>query len=267
MADIRGGEKVGIVGRTGAGKSSMAVLLFRLREAASGTVFVDGVDVSRIGLMTLRKRMAIIPQDPLLIAGTVRRNLDPFSNAPDSKIEEVVRSVGLVPVDSAVAATLERNVSTLSEGEKQLVTLARVFLRDVAILVMDEPTSKVDLETDKSVQRAVRERLAHTTVLTIAHRLATVADGDRIVVMHDGLVVENDRPSVLLDTPSSELYKLALSMGDEALVNLRMLAQPAENQKRGDAAAAAAAAASIEGQPVGVQAAGGSVPRHRAEWV
>ncbi len=196
-----GGEHTGVIGRTGAGKSSLLVLLFRLCEAAGGKILVDGVDIAKVGLITLRERMAIIPQHPLLLQGTVQHNLDPFDQFQREHLEDVLRRVGLVRdkdnKSGDAGEVLRRQVLAgdgLSAGEQQLLSFARALLRiehgQVRLVIMDEPTANIDMATDDGVQRLVRSALKNLTVITIAHRLNTVIDFDKILVMDDGQVAE-----------------------------------------------------------------------------
>jgi ATP-binding cassette subfamily C (CFTR/MRP) protein 1 len=190
--DISGGKKIGVVGRTGAGKSSLSVLLFRLVDAAGGRVEVDGNDIAKVGLVTLRRQMAIIPQEPMMLEGTVLTNIDPFGEQSSEKVKEVLRLVGLEGCE-------ESNPESLSAGERQLIQLARTLLRDVRIVVMDEPTSNIDPETDGKIQSIVREQFKQCTVITIAHRLDTVIDSNYVLVMDKGKVAEFDTPHNLIE--------------------------------------------------------------------
>ena len=177
-------EKIGIVGRTGAGKSSLLTALFRLAEP-TGSIVIDGIEILNIGLDHLRTKISIIPQDPLLFTGTLRRNLDPFEEHSDCKLWQVLKEVHLAEAVSELRLGLETEMSeggsNLSVGERQLVCLARAILRQNRILVLDEATANVDPRTDALIQAAIRERFRHCTVLTIAHRLHTIMDCDRIL--------------------------------------------------------------------------------------
>eukprot|EP00755_Sulcionema_specki_P009232 Sspe_Gene.43153::Locus_20998_Transcript_1_1_Confidence_1.000_Length_4608::g.43153::m.43153 len=208
---IRGGERIGIVGRTGAGKSSLVTLLMRLVDIESGTVRIDGLDVGKVGLHTLRKRVAVIPQEPLLLDGTVRANIDPFGKHTDDRLRNALSKVGLdeglLDVDVGSAAT------SLSNGQQQLVMLARVLLRDVRIVILDEPTSAIDGATDARVQKVLRDELAGCTILTIAHRVATIIDSDRVLVMDHGTIAEFGPPSELLNNPTSHLSSMVSAAG------------------------------------------------------
>jgi len=217
---VRRHEKLGIVGRTGAGKSSLAVLLFRLREAEAGEICIDGVNIARLGLMSLRKRLAVIPQEPLLIKGTVRDNLDPFHTSADADLRSVLKRVCLHE-----GLGLDRDALTLSIGERQLLTIARVLLRNVSVILLDEPTSRVDEATDAALQVVIKDHLMHATVFTIAHRINTVISHDRIAVMSSGELLEIGTPEELLINPQSELSQLTASLGSEVNLELRRQAR------------------------------------------
>lgn len=184
-----------MVGRTGAGKSSLLVLLFRLVDVAEGEIRIDGASLKDIGLLALRRSMAIIPQEPLLLEGTVTTNVDPFNEHPPERVQAVLKRVGLGSHHKA-------EPRHLSAGELQLLQMARTLIRSVRIVVMDEPTSNIDPNTDASMQRIVREDFSQHTVITIAHRLDTVIDADKVLVMDSGSVAEYDAPSTLLQQKS-----------------------------------------------------------------
>ncbi|CAG5100511.1 Oidioi.mRNA.OKI2018_I69.XSR.g17031.t1.cds [Oikopleura dioica] len=236
---ISAGEKIGIVGRTGAGKSSLTVGLFRLVECARGKIEIDGVDLSKLGLHDLRKRLTIIPQEPVLFSGTLRENLDPFNDATDDRIWEALRLAHLKTTVSGFEKKLEHEVnengSNLSVGERQLVCLARALLRDSKVLVLDEATSAVDNNTDSLIQKTIRESFSGLTILTIAHRLNTIIDYDRVMVLDDGKIVELDSPEALF----SKKDGIFRSMCDEAnvkqsdILNAKLGAPPTypENEK------------------------------------
>mmetsp|Transcript_13719 Transcript_13719/g.23394 ORF Transcript_13719/g.23394 Transcript_13719/m.23394 type:complete len:573 (-) Transcript_13719:92-1810(-) len=196
--------KVGVVGRTGSGKSSILQALFRLVDLHEGSILIDGVDTKTLGLHLLRKSIAFIPQQPFLIQGTIRENLDPFEEMQDAQLEKVLREVNMFDYifgmkDKLMTLVTESN-NLFSVGQKQLICLARAILRDSKILVLDEATANVDLETDNLIQRKIKESFADSTVIIIAHRLATVIDADRILVMADGFATEFDHPFKLLVT-------------------------------------------------------------------
>ncbi|NXV77631.1 MRP2 protein, partial [Atlantisia rogersi] len=194
--------QVGVVGRTGAGKSSLTNCLFRVLEAAGGTIIIDGVDIATIGLHDLRQNLTIIPQDPVLFTGTLRMNLDPFDQYTD---EEVWKALELAHLKTYVQDLPERLLHLVSEGgenlsvgQRQLVCLARALLRKAKILILDEATAAVDLETDHLIQTTIRSAFANCTVLTIAHRLHTIMDSNRVMVLQAGRIVEYDSPEELL---------------------------------------------------------------------
>ncbi|NXH94045.1 MRP2 protein, partial [Pachycephala philippinensis] len=195
-------EKVGVVGRTGAGKSSLTNCLFRVLEAAGGKIIIDEVDIATIGLHDLRNNLTIIPQDPVLFTGTLRMNLDPFDQYPD---EEVWKALELAHLKTYVQGLPEGLLHLVSEGgenlsvgQRQLVCLARALLRKAKILILDEATAAVDLETDHLIQTTIRSEFADCTVLTIAHRLNTIMDSNRVMVLQAGQIVEFDSPEELL---------------------------------------------------------------------
>ncbi|XP_044597659.1 multidrug resistance-associated protein 1 isoform X3 [Cotesia glomerata] len=214
---VNGGEKVGIVGRTGAGKSSLTLSLFRIIEAAEGKIFIDGIDISELGLHALRARLTIIPQDPVLFSGTLRLNLDPFDVHTDEQIWQALEHAHL----KAFAKTLPNGLmylvseggDNLSVGQRQLICLARALLRKTKILILDEATAAVDLETDDLIQRTIREEFKDCTVLTIAHRLNTILDSDRVIVLDKGVITEFDKPENLLQKPTSAFYSMAKDSG------------------------------------------------------
>ncbi|KAM6330191.1 ATP-binding cassette sub-family C member 2 [Podargus strigoides] len=200
--NIESTEKVGVVGRTGAGKSSLTNCLFRVLEAAGGTIIIDEVDIATIGLHDLRQNLTIIPQDPVLFTGTLRMNLDPFDQYTD---EEIWKALELAHLKTYVQDLPERLLHIVSEGgenlsvgQRQLLCLARALLRKAKILILDEATAAVDLETDRLIQTTIRSEFAACTVLTIAHRLHTIMDSNRVMVLQAGKIVEYDSPEELL---------------------------------------------------------------------
>ncbi|CAG2109121.1 unnamed protein product [Medioppia subpectinata] len=199
---IESGEKVGIVGRTGAGKSSMTLALFRIIEPTFGQIIIDGVDVTRIGLHDLRSKLTIIPQEPNLFAGTLRLNLDPFEEYSDQQLWTALERAHLKDFICGTSEGLSHEISesgdNLSAGQRQLVCLARALLRDTKILVLDEATAACDLQTDSLIQTTIAEQFSDCTVLTIAHRLNTVLDYNKIIVLDNGMIVEMDSPKKLL---------------------------------------------------------------------
>ncbi|XP_026834846.1 multidrug resistance-associated protein 1 isoform X1 [Drosophila erecta] len=211
--NIKGGEKVGIVGRTGAGKSSLTLALFRIIEAAGGRISIDGVDIASMGLHMLRSRLTIIPQDPVLFSGSLRINLDPFEIKTDDEIWKALELSHLKSFVKSLAAGLNHEIAeggeNLSVGQRQLVCLARALLRKTKVLVLDEATAAVDLETDDLIQKTIRTEFKECTVLTIAHRLNTILDSDKVIVLDKGQITEFASPTELLDNPKSAFYSMA----------------------------------------------------------
>ncbi|PLB54684.1 putative ABC multidrug transporter [Aspergillus steynii IBT 23096] len=222
--EIRGGERIGIVGRTGAGKSSIMAALFRMSELSSGSIKIDDTDISRIGLHELRTRLTIIPQDPTLFQGTIRSNLDPFDEHTDLELWSALRKAHLVgqEIPSETSTTLTTTSPSLAKppnpaqrlnldstvdqdglnfslGQRQLMALARALVRDSRIIVCDEATSSVDFETDERVQETMATGFRDKTVLCIAHRLRTIINYDRICVMDQGRIAEMDTPARLYE--------------------------------------------------------------------
>ncbi|EPE02791.1 abc transporter [Ophiostoma piceae UAMH 11346] len=228
-------QRVGVVGRTGAGKSSLTLAVFRFLEAKSGSIHIDGIDISKIKLHDLRSRLAIIPQDPVLFSGTIRSNLDPFDTHTDAELKDCLERVHLTTsrVSSAAASgrnspdhaadavaddadikntnifnDLSSHVSegglNLSQGQRQLLCLARAIVRRPRVMVLDEATSAVDMHTDALIQRSIREEFTDSTLLVIAHRLSTIADFDRILVLSDGKVAEFGTPRELWEKGPDE---------------------------------------------------------------
>ncbi|KAF9094962.1 hypothetical protein BGX23_001326 [Mortierella sp. AD031] len=248
---VKAGEKVGVVGRTGSGKSTLAISLFRFMEPTRGSIRIDGIDISRIGLHDLRSKLTIIPQDPILFKGTLRFNLDPFNEHEDFDLWEALRRSHLIPAnaarqdgtatpkvssspaakspagsikngaaqddDRASANTAEivdpskitldtvvkENGSNFSQGQRQLIALARALVRRSKIIIMDEATASVDFDTDLKVQTTIREEMSDATIITIAHRIRTIADFDRVLVMDAGEIAEYDRPYTLMTREGS----------------------------------------------------------------
>lgn len=253
---INRNERIGVVGRTGAGKSSLTLALFRFLEARSGSVFIDGLDISKIKLHDLRSRLAIIPQDPVLFSGTVRSNLDPFDHHTDTELRDSLERVHLIggsthtpsvagdadadadaasgsgsgsgsttPVDDSATTTttstrlkntnlfadLSSAISegglNLSQGQRQLLCLARAIVARPKVMVLDEATSAVDMHTDALIQRSIREEFTDATLLVIAHRLSTIADFDRVLVLSDGRVAEFGTPRELWEMGEGGMFR------------------------------------------------------------
>ncbi|RLN60158.1 hypothetical protein BBJ29_008605, partial [Phytophthora kernoviae] len=215
--DIAAGEKVGICGRTGAGKSSLMVALFRICDFESGRVFIDDVDITSIKLRELRRSLAIIPQDPVLFSGPLRENLDPFNAYSDERIWAVLAQVHMADSLRQWGAGLDFEVAeggdNLSVGQRQLICIGRALLKDSKVVVLDEATANVDTATDALIQTTIRETFQDKTVLTIAHRINTIMHCDKIAVMDAGQVAEFGSPSELLARPQSMFGALAKRSG------------------------------------------------------
>lgn len=208
---IESKEKIGIVGRTGSGKSSIIQALFRMPKI-TGLITIDGLDTQSLSLQELRKNISIIPQDPVLFSGSLRSNLDPFDENTDEAIWRVLEQVELKETVSSLAGGLNCKISdggsNFSLGQRQLICLGRALLKRNKILVLDEATASVDYETDTLIQKTITTAFSDCTVLTIAHRLHTVINADRILVMDNGEMVEFDHPHVLLKNKDGYLTKL-----------------------------------------------------------
>nr|XP_042903750.1 ATP-binding cassette sub-family C member 10 [Parasteatoda tepidariorum] len=209
--ETRPGEKIGIVGRTGSGKTSLIQVLYRMVDCFEGSVFIDGVNIANLPLEKLRSSLSVIPQDPFLFSGTIRENLDPCYLKCDSQIwkalqdchvKDKIQSLGGLDVE------VEEQGQNFSVGERQLLCLARALLRKAKILCMDEATANVDYETDSLIRHTVRLALQRSTVLIVAHRMKTVLDCDKIIVMREGEIIEMDAPSVLLADSKSEFHRM-----------------------------------------------------------
>ena len=201
------------MGRTGAGKSSLTLSLFRLIEPASGKIVIDSLDVTQIGLHELRSKLTIIPQDPVLFSGTLRSNLDPFGQYTDEQLWMAVEHSHLKDFVKSQENQLEYKVTeggeNLSVGQRQLICLARALLRKTKILVLDEATAAVDVETDSLIQSTIRKEFTDCTIITIAHRLNTIIDSNRVLVLDQGSIAEFDTPGHLLENSESLFYSLA----------------------------------------------------------
>ncbi|XP_054728886.1 probable multidrug resistance-associated protein lethal(2)03659 [Anastrepha obliqua] len=213
---INSKEKIGIVGRTGAGKSSIIQAIFRL-ALNEGSILIDGIDINTLGLHDLRSRISIIPQDPVLFSGTLRYNLDPLAEKADEELWRALEDVKLKRYVSSLEGGLNCRMhdggSNFSMGQRQLVCMARAILRHNKLLIMDEATANVDPETDILIQQTIHTNFHHCTVLTIAHRLNTVMDNDKVMVIDAGQVVEFGHPYDLLRNTDGFLYKLVQNTG------------------------------------------------------
>lgn len=213
-AEVTAAQKIGIVGRTEAGKSSLTMALFRMIEAAEGSIHIDDIDISKIGLHDLRSNITIIPQDPVLFSGTVRFNLDPFNSFSDVEIWRALDLANLKMFVDSLTDGLNYNITegaeNFSVGQRQLVCLARALLRHSKILVLDEATAAVDLTTDALIQAAIRKEFANSTVITLAHRLNTIMDYDKVIVMENGVIREFDSPQKLMADSNSLFAGMAI---------------------------------------------------------
>lgn len=201
--EIQPGMKVGIVGRTGAGKSTILQVLFRLTDSFKGTIMIDGHNIKDIGLHMLRKSIAYIPQAPFLLQGSIRENLDPFNEYTDEEINQTLKEIKLLDhinknCSNGIQTMITESNNVFSLGQKQLLCLGRAIIRKTKILVLDEATANVDLQTDNFIQEKLKTSFKDCTVLVIAHRLATIIDSDRVLVMDKGRNMEFDHPFKLL---------------------------------------------------------------------
>lgn len=229
-ASINPSEKIGICGRTGAGKSSIMLALYRIVELTRGSIEIDGIDISKLGLNDLRSKLSIIPQESVLFEGTVRKNLDPFGEKTDDELWSILRRTDIVSSDEfekvkAQSSTdpnlhkfhLERVVEkegiNFSLGERQLISFARALARGSKILILDEATSSVDYATDKKIQDAIVSEFSDCTILCIAHRLRTILNYDRVIVMDDGRIVEFDTPKDLFNKEDSQFRQMCNKTG------------------------------------------------------
>ncbi|KDQ52618.1 hypothetical protein JAAARDRAFT_40221 [Jaapia argillacea MUCL 33604] len=240
--EVPPGEKVGIVGRTGAGKSSLLQALFRIVELQSGTIEIDGVNINDIPLDRLRRSLALVPQDSTLFLGTLRENLDPVGTHPDAELISALQRAWLLPRDGVVDADIEAKFSldspvtdeggNFSVGEKQLLSLSRAIVKNSRITILDEATSNVDVETDAKLQRTIQSEFSGSTLLCIAHRLNTIAYYDRVLVMDGGRMAEFDSPLKLFDDPTSIFRGLCDEAGlsKEDIIKIREGMQPPNGQ-------------------------------------
>ena len=242
---VESGQRIGVVGRTGSGKTSLTLSLFRFLEARKGQINVSGLDISKIKLQELRSRLAIIPQDPVLFSGTLRSNLDPFDERSDTELRDALKRVYLLEQNhrpsfkhsysnsttvnnqnANVFEDLQTPISqgglNLSQGQRQLLCLARAIVTRPKIIVLDEATSAVDMATDALIQRSIREQFTNSTLLVIAHRLSTIADFDRVLVMSDGMAVEYDEPKALIKTRRA-FWEMLNESGEKAKLEAMLL--------------------------------------------
>lgn len=245
--EVRARERIAIVGRTGAGKTSVAMAMLRALEPTRGSISIDGIDISAVDLDTLRSAVCLVPQDPTLFAGTLRDNLDPYRQFTDSEIITVLKGVGLLNRQTGGTDTNDRDASinslldfsdlllpvvdsgtNISLGQRQLLCMARAILRRTKILVLDEATASLDLATDALIQTALNK--IDATVVTIAHRLASIVDYDRVLVLDHGKVIEYEHPYVLMQQRGGTFR--ALCEGHEDLQALERIADAAYKRSR-----------------------------------
>ncbi|CAG8489567.1 4162_t:CDS:10 [Cetraspora pellucida] len=222
---IKPREKIGIIGKTGSGKSTLLVSLLRIVELANGKIWIDDVDISTIGLRDLRSKIAIIPQEPVIFAGTIKSNLDPFNKCTEDEIWKALEAVHLdgkvKSMPDKLGTIVLESGKKFSLGQRQLFCIARALLKKTNILVLDEATSAVDAATDRLIQDTIKEHFADHTVLTIAHRLNTIMDADRILCLDEGHVAEFDSLSKLLSNPNGFFYQLVAHSGPDIAQRLR----------------------------------------------
>ncbi|KAI7834991.1 P-loop containing nucleoside triphosphate hydrolase protein [Kickxella alabastrina] len=230
--EVQPREKVGIVGRTGAGKSTLTLAMFRFMEASAGRIMVDGIDISQIGVGDLRSRLTIIPQDPILFTGTIRSNLDPFNEHGDDELWLALRRAHLLGDEDEIASrqsqtavTLGRTITDLdmavtengsnfSQGQRQLIALARALVKRTRVIILDEATASVDFDTDARIQTTIRNEFTDSTLLCIAHRLRTIVDYDKVLVLDQGEIVEYDTPYNLLSKSEGLFKHMCLKSGE-----------------------------------------------------
>jgi ABC-type multidrug transport system fused ATPase/permease subunit len=201
------GEKVGVVGRTGAGKSTICLSLSRIVEIVGGSIVIDGEDISKLDLKDLRASITVIPQDPTMFTGTLRFNLDPESTCSDERILEVLKKASLEDLlnreDKGLLTELTENGQNLSSGERQLICICRAILRSSKVVILDEATANIDVVTEQKIQTLIAEEFKQSTMITIAHRLNTIIKSDKVMVLSFGKILEYDSPSRLLSDESS----------------------------------------------------------------
>jgi len=250
---VAAGEKIGIVGRTGAGKCSIMTALYRLVELTSGSITIDGVDISKVGLADLRSGLAIIPQDPLLFSGTLRSNLDPFGLHDDATLWDALKRAYLVDNTSkhnslalsddevpsgahtpmnrfTLDSVIEDEGGNLSIGQRSLVSLARALVKDARVIILDEATASVDYETDRNIQDTIAYEFEDRTILCIAHRLRTIISYDRICVLDAGEVAEFDTPVRLYHIPNG-IFRGMCERSSITLEDLQLVAKIRANDK------------------------------------
>ncbi|KAH7105025.1 multidrug resistance-associated ABC transporter [Auriculariales sp. MPI-PUGE-AT-0066] len=240
--EVQPGERVAVIGRTGSGKSTLAMCLLRMVDPSHGRILIDGLDiVENVGLTDVRSRVTIIPQEPAILSGTLRSTLDVFRRYEDAEIFEALRRVHLIPPDNPppeesdnaeINQNIFRNLDSIigeeggnvSVGQRQLICMARAILQRNRIIVMDEATASIDYFTDERISQTIQEEFASSTVITIAHRLRTVINYDRVLVLDEGRIAEYDKPAVLLNNPDSKFFMLCKAAGKDEFGILQMMA-------------------------------------------
>jgi ATP-binding cassette subfamily C (CFTR/MRP) protein 1 len=209
--EISPGEKIGICGRTGSGKSTICLSIFRLIEPYKGTIIIDDIDIQKVGLDLLRQKLTYIPQEPILMEGSLRFNIDPFNYYKDEEIIDILKKIGF-KYNEDDNKILERHIdvngNNISIGEKQLICIARAILKKTKILIMDEATANIDVKTEEKIQKILNDTFKECTIITIAHRIKTILNYDKILVLENGKIVEFDSPKILLGNKESNFYKL-----------------------------------------------------------
>jgi ATP-binding cassette subfamily C (CFTR/MRP) protein 4 len=233
-------QKIAVVGRTGAGKSSLVSAIFRILEPSpAGSLQIDNVNISAISLGVLRSRIAIIPQDPFLFKGTIRFNLDPFQQHTDDQLWDALRRAEVQEIVQEIPQRLEAEVqeggANFSVGERQLFCLARAILRQPRVIVMDEATANIDVCTTEKIIRAMENSFNQATVITIVHRLHTIMEYDRVLVLEKGEVGEFDSPFRLLSREDSLFAGMVTELGDDAVSQMKEVARLSDVRKEGEA--------------------------------
>lgn len=198
--EVAKGERIGVVGRTGAGKSTICLCISRILELSEGSIIIDGLDISQMDLKDLRSRITVIPQDPTMFNGTLRYNLDPLGRATDEEVINILKAAKLHDLikDEGLALKISENGNNLSSGEKQLICICRAILRKSKVVILDEATSNIDIVTELAIQDLIDTSLKGSTVLTVAHRLNTIMASDKILVLDFGRLIEYDSPKNLM---------------------------------------------------------------------
>jgi len=222
---IKHGEKIGVVGRTGSGKSTTLLALFRIINPAEGNITIDGINTLDMHLATIRSALTIIPQEPTLFTGSVRYNIDPVGQYSDDEIWSALKLTHLDTVIEQLEGGLDGNVAeggdNFSVGQRQLICMVRALLRHSRIICMDEATASVDIQTDCLIQEMIRSQFQDCTIITVAHRLHTIMDSDRVMTLRDGKLVEFDKPITLIrEHPDGLFAGMVAATNDASLIQL-----------------------------------------------